>query len=453
MIPDFKRFHAFAFRGTNFLLDIPNSCLYELSSEAFDLFHRLKEDGESPESEAMTQLFEIFTRPAGEEDTSIAPRLERDMPPQNLLWLGLTHNCNLRCSYCFVDLEQSPLKTMSFSTAQAGIDRLIADSGERRDLDIIFFGGEPLLEVELLENIVTYCHRRGKECDKQFRFNITTNGMLLTPELFARLDELGVAVMVSLDGDQAAHDKLRRTRSNGPTWQTIINNITAIPGYAQNIAIRATITSEAPDYLRVYRTLEELGFQSIFLTEVCPGPQQSEQLRENLEILQKSYLDLMDYLFEQAMQTGSVAMAKLYRFLDALYSRRVSYYGCATGLNGYYLAPNGSYYPCNRLITPSNEFLLGNIHDGFDDNKRRVFLRNHVFNKPCKDCWARFLCGGQCYADSFWASNDLFMLDSFSCEMIRFKIITAAHFLSRLHAQQDIANKCSQKPSEIEASH
>ena len=247
---------------------------------------------------------------------------------------------------------------------------------------------------------------------------------------------MGVMVMVSLDGTPDVHDQFRRTPEDEPTWDHIVSNLKTIPDFGEQIAVRATVTATSSDYLRIYRTLEEMGFRQIYLTEVCPGPAASEELREpDLMRLQSNYLELMDYLFDRAILTGHVGLSKLHRFLDALYSSQISYYGCATGVNGYYLAPNGKYFPCNRMITKDLEFQLGDVEKGFDEASRRRFLNNHVFNKKCRNCWARFLCGGQCYADSYWASGDISIPDTFACAMIKFKIQCAAYYLAKLQEE------------------
>jgi uncharacterized protein len=430
--PDLNRFHVFNFQNKYLMLDIGNTCLYELSEEAYVAYNLWVEKDILPSDEILEQLNVLFLSTVVEDDTMMAEKLERDLPKQRLLWLGVTHNCNLRCSYCFVDLEQNVKQNMDFATAQKGIDKLIVDSGDQRELSIIFFGGEPLMRMNLLSEVVAYCHTKESQCNKIFRFNVTTNGMLLTPEVFQKLEELHIDVMVSLDGDQEAHDRLRKTKTGNPSWNHIIKNLERIPNFGKKIAVRITITSESPDYLKIYKTVEQLGFETIFMTEVCPGPQRSERLRENIDILKENYLKLMEYLFEKAITQGNVALSKLQRFLDALYEGHKTYYGCATGLNGYYLAPDGTYFPCNRMITSDMRFKIGDINLGFDPSIQKLFIKNHIFNRSCKECWARYLCGGQCYADSFWFTNDIADPDPFACEMIRFKIMCAAFFLSRL---------------------
>lgn len=431
--PDPNRFHVYDFKNKYFLLDIGKTCLYDLSEEAFTAYNHWIEKDMLPAEEILEQLNILLPVHVVEDEKLMAVQLDQEIPKQRLLWLGVTHNCNLRCSYCFVDLEQNVKQNMDFATAQKGIDRLIKDSGDQRELSIIFFGGEPLIRMDLLTEVVAYCHAQESQFNKTFRFNVTTNGMLLTPEVFQKLEALHIDVMVSLDGDQEAHDRLRKTKSGMPSWDHIINNLKQIPNFGKKIAVRITITSESPDYLKIYKTVELLGFETIFMTEVCPGPQQSERLRENIEILKKNYLDLMEYLFEKAINQGNIALSKLQRFLDALYEGHKTYYGCATGLNGYYLAPDGTYFPCNRMITSDLRFKIGDIDRGFDPSIQQLFVKNHVFNRSCKECWARFLCGGQCYADSFWFTHDIADPDPFACEMIRFKIKCAAYFLSCLH--------------------
>ena len=426
-----ERFHAFCFRDLHFLLDIERTLIYRLSEMAYAAYWELARGGARVGGEAVAELLPILAG-GDSKPQSVALRLEQRLPEQHLLWLGVTHDCNLACRYCFVDLESCG-RDMTSAIARQGIDRLVEASGERNRLQIIFFGGEPLLRMDLIREVVTYCRRLERDSEKRFAFNLTTNGLLLSDALFQELRELGVMVMVSLDGTREAHDRFRCTPEGEPTWDRIVANLRSIPDFGRQIAVRATLTAESSDYLGIFTTFEEMGFEQIYLTEVCPGPADSEQLREvDLRRLQAGYLVLMDYLLERARKTGDIKLAKMQRFLNALYSSHVSYYGCATGVGGYYLAPDGSYFPCNRMITKDRTFRLGDVEAGLAEEKCRTLLHNHVFNKRCRSCWARFLCGGQCYADSYWASGQISTPDHYSCAMIQFKIRSAAYYLARL---------------------
>jgi uncharacterized protein len=435
--------HTFSLRNKHFLLDIEASKIYEISKAAHRAVTREQHGGSDPNASLIDRLRSTLEwkflqkkiLPMPEDELALL-RSELSEPPNYStgLWFGISHTCNLACEYCFAN-EPAYLganKLMSPEVAEKGVDFLIAHSGDSELLEIIFFGGEPLLNMPVVEKTISTCKEREKTSHKRFRFSMTTNGTLLNPELFDWLNEQGVNIMISMDGTKKIHDKNRKTKGGSPSWDTIVSNLRGIPNFGNYIKARATIPGDDADQVEILKTLQEVGFKEIVLGDLCPnsGNLQPHDTMIGAEKWKKRYLDLADYIVRTSATIEDIAESGLFGAIDALRTRGRYYYCCDTGRRFFYLNPDGDLYPCFRLMTPDKRYRIGGLESGTNPETYRQFSERNVLNTSCKDCWARYLCGGPCYGDAFTSSGDLVTPQASFCEKQRFVFQTAAYVLS-----------------------
>ncbi len=436
-------FHPFTIKNRHFVLDVERSFLYSIKPE---VYQEITGDLSSSYNAKKLPFYERWVlknelrnlkrkiRPLSEEKKR-KQLIELEEGDKGLvgIWLGVSHACNLGCSYCFANnpayLGRNNL--MSINTALKAIDFLIDSSLERKYLTVIFFGGEPLMNLPVITKTVAYCREKEKATQKRFRFSMTTNGTLLTRDVFETLQKLRVYAMVSMDGVPEIHNKYRKTRSGKPSWNIIVNNLKSIPDFGDYIPVRATVMEDDIDLVKSLKKLRDIGFKAILFGQLCSNSGvDAAEGSFRIEAWKRRYDELVDYCIRTYDSADSIPLRNFQNLLNNIYIRSRLLYCCATGRYYYYINPDGEIYPCARLITNDSDQKIGTLDDTpLIAEKTRAFFAMSVYRTTCRDCWARYLCGGPCFGDSFFQYGDFQTPDYIVCGKTKYLIYCAAYIL------------------------
>lgn len=385
---------------------------------------------------AMAELEELRREALMFTDDSELRGFEPPPSPVKSLCLHVSHDCNLHCDYCFA--EGGPFgggrELMSGEVARSAVDFLIARSGERATCEIDFFGGEPLMNFDVVRKTVAYARRRGGLAGKAFSFTLTTNALGLTEEDEDFLNREDISLILSLDGRPEVHDRHRRTLGGQGSYQEVMPRIrrclerrraAGVPAYA---IVRGTYTRDNLDFARDVRHLIELGLTDLSLEPVVAPDGCGYELRErDLEAIGREYWALAD-LFQRAGTEG-----RPYTFfhfnlgLDRGPCLPRLLTGCGAGYQYLAVTPSGDLYPCHQFVG-RREYLIGNVVGEGISRPDLVdqFRRLTVYGKEeCPDCWARYYCGGGCHANAAQHNGDVRQPHRVGCGITRRRLETA----------------------------
>lgn len=339
------------------------------------------------------------------------------------LCLHVAHDCNMRCKYCFAsqgDFEGSRV-LMDKDVALKAVDFLIEKSGSRKVLEIDFFGGEPLMNFDVVKATVDYGNERAEKAGKKLRYTITTNGLLLNDEIIDYINQNMYNVVLSLDGRPEVNDRMRCLVDGTGTYNKIADKICKlIEGRSDKMYfVRGTFTRCNLDFSKDVIHLADLGIKSISVEPVVEKEESYYSIREeDLEIIRQEYDRLFD---EYLKRIGTPKEFQFYHFKVNLrqgpcIARRLT--GCSAGNQYLAVTPEGDIYPCHQFVGYEN-FLMGNVFEGQPDRGILEQFKNvHVYSKEdCSECWARFYCSGGCHAHSYKLYGDLNSSYKIGCEM------------------------------------
>ena len=358
------------------------------------------------------------------------------------LCLHISHDCNLRCRYCFADegAYHSVRETMSFETAKAAIDFLLKESGNRQVLEVDFFGGEPLMNFDVVKKTVYYAKEEGAKLNKKFLFTTTTNGLLLDDEAIKFFNEEMENVVLSLDGRREIHDEVRKTVSGKGSFDAVIDKIKKFVKSRgdKHYYVRGTFTAKNPDFSKDVLFLADNGFDSISMEPVVtdiPDLQITEDLlpriKEEYEVLADEYVKreeegkgFLFFHFNIDLEGGPCL------------SKRVS--ACGAGNEYFSVVPNGDIYPCHQFAG-DKDFVMGNVFTGELNQKiRKKFAESCLFTrKKCEGCFCKFICSGGCNANNYHYNGDINEPYEMTCEMMKKRIECAMHVLARRKLRQN----------------
>lgn len=323
--------------------------------------------------------------------------------------LNLTFNCNLACKYCFVH-KKSPEDRMSFVTAQRAIDLLLEHAYS--NVCITLFGGEPLLEFELIKKIIPYALERASINGISVTWAITTNGTIINAEMLQFFAQHRINLLLSIDGGQESHDRYRRTKSGVGTWQQIVNVLPLMKQYQGWLGARMTVSTEAVSSMRKdFKQLVELGInQFIIAPAQGPGCWSKEQIDEygrNLAVIHQDYHELK--------RDGTAIFIEAFENDEDEPERKG--WGCRAGVTSIAVAPNGDISPCSKLLGLTDEGgkgIAGNVHAGMDYKLLTAF-RHPTSLQPmrCKVC--THSCTGGCYAVNYEQTGNHFIPSEETC--------------------------------------
>lgn len=341
------------------------------------------------------------------------------------LCMHIAHTCNLNCSYCFASQGKyhGDRAIMSFEVGKQALDFLVANSKGRTNLEVDFFGGEPLMNFQVVKDLVAYARSIEKEAGKNFRFTLTTNGMLVDDDVIDFANKECSNVVLSLDGRKEIHDKYRVDYSGKGSWETIVPKFQKFVKQRgnKNYYMRGTFTHANPDFLEDIKVMLDLGFTELSMEPVV-GPEGDETslTEKDLPIVLKQYEDLANLMLERHKQGKPFTF---YHYMIDLKGgpciyKRIS--GCGSGTEYMAVTPWGDLYPCHQFVG-EEKFKLGDIWNGVTNTKiQDEFASCNVYTRPeCKDCWAKLYCSGGCAANAYHATGSVNGVYKYGCELFK----------------------------------
>ena len=341
------------------------------------------------------------------------------------LCLHVAHTCNLNCSYCFASQGKyhGERAVMSFEVGKQALDFLVAHSGSRHNLEVDFFGGEPLMNFDVVRDLVAYARSIEQEHGKHFRFTLTTNGLLIDDEVIDFANREMSNVVLSLDGRKEVHDRYRVDYAGNGSWERIVpkfQKLVAARG-GKNYYMRGTFTHANPDFLNDIRQMLDLGFTELSMEPVVCAPGDPEELtQEDIAIVMRQYEQLAELMLERDREGRPFTF---YHYMIDLTGgpciyKRIS--GCGSGTEYMAVTPWGDLYPCHQFVG-EEKFKLGNVWDGVDNTAiQGEFAACNVYARSeCRDCWARLYCSGGCAANAYHATGSVRGVYKTGCELFK----------------------------------
>jgi len=354
-----------------------------------------------------------------------APKLPPMPFPQRTLVLNVANDCNLGCSYCFASQGDygTPKRMMSEETARRSVDFLLSNSGAHKSVTIVFFGGEPLMNLKLIRRLVDYANEAGAKAGKQVDFTMTTNATYLTREVIDFLSESHIGVSVSIDGPKEYHD-LRRTYKNGhgsydfirPRVLELLNRHKTRP-----IAARATLTHGVTAVEECFWHLKEMGFHEIGFAPVTSAAQDDFALTpDEMWQVMEQFRRLANVYVDEALANRHLGFSNVSNILSELHAGIVKAYPCGAGLGLLGVGVDGDLFLCHRF-SESKEHRMGSVAEGLNAAKQEQFLRQaHLSRKSgCQVCWVRHICSGGCHHEAYVRHGALHQPNSHYCHWIR----------------------------------
>lgn len=430
--------HTFTYKGDYFVTDTESGAVHALNKLSFDVLSCMEKGldpaGALKATYTNTQIEEVLAEIAELKDGGLLfcePVYDIKMPVFNApviksLCLHVAHDCNLRCAYCFGDQGAffGEKMLMGLETAKKALEFLMEKSGSRKNLEVDFFGGEPLLNFNVVKDAVAYGRELEKQYGKKIRFTMTTNAYHVTPEMEAFINAEMKNLVISIDGRKEIHDAMRKTAGGRGSYDTVVKNAKELVKNrgGQEYYIRGTFTVNNLDFSKDAEALYDLGFDEISLEPVVTGEKMA-LTKEHLDTLLKEYEKLAEY-YERKKEEGKPF--HFFHFNINLASgpclnKRLR--GCGAGSEYAAIAPNGEIYPCHQFVG-KKEFCMGSLEEGIkDDSIGEKFMESHVWNKEkCRACWAKYYCSGGCAANAYHQNHDMNKPHALSCELEKKRI-------------------------------
>lgn len=342
--------------------------------------------------------------------------------------LHVAHDCNLRCKYCFADTGsfEGERSIMPPEVGKRAIDFVIKNSGKRKNIEIDFFGGEPLMALNTVKAVVDYAREQEKIHNKSFRFTITTNGVLLSSEVMDYINENMVNVVLSIDGTKEVNDNMRRRLDNTGCYDTIVPKFIELANSRNqdNYYVRGTFTRENLSFAKDVLHLADLGFLQTSVEPVVGTADKPYTIREeDLPILFSEYERLAAEYIKRKKQGNGF---NFFHFMIDLEQgpcviKRLS--GCGSGHEYVAVTPEGDIYPCHQFVG-IDSFKMGTVlTEGFNEKIKKSFEKSNVYTKPdCMGCWAKFYCSGGCPANAYQINGDINIPYKIGCELQRKRV-------------------------------
>ncbi len=434
--------HKYSMNGLFIVLDVNSGAVHIVDKIVYDVldFYKQMPENEIADKlnytkaeidEALEEIKELeskkmlFTEDIYEE---VIPLINKREPVVKALCLHIAHDCNLKCKYCFAEEGEyhGKRELMTTEVGKKAIDFLIKASGKRKNLEVDFFGGEPLMNFQVVKDVVEYARSLEKENNKNFRFTITTNGILLNDEIQQYINENMHNVVLSVDGRKNVHDKMRPCANGKGSYDIVMPKYKKLADSRNqtDYYVRGTFTRHNLDFSEDVFHLADEGFKQISVEPVVADINEDYAIRqEDLPVIFKEYEKLACKIVE-SRKKGQ--WFNFFHFMIDLtggpcVTKRLV--GCGSGTEYLAVTPTGDLYPCHQFVG-MEEFKMGTVDTGVERGDIREKFENcNVYSKPeCKKCWARFYCSGGCVANSFNTHGDLITPYEIGCEMQKKRI-------------------------------
>ena len=452
--------HQYKNNGYNIVLDVNSGSVHVVDELSYDVIGLFEQDNEATIIEKMMDKYSkaeniaLLDGPITEDDVKEVIEEIKELKEAGTLFsediyedkiidfkkrktvikalcLHIAHDCNLACRYCFA--EEGEYKgrrgLMTYEIGKKALDFLIENSGNRRNLEVDFFGGEPLMNWDVVKQIVEYGRELEKSHDKKFRFTLTTNGVLLNDEIMEFANKEMSNVVLSVDGRKQIHDLMRPTRNGKGSYELILPKFEkfAQSRNQMNYYVRGTFTHNNLDFAKDVLHLADLGFKQISVEPVVAADEESYAIREeDIPTICKEYDDLAKEMIKRKKEGKGF---NFFHFMIDLEGgpcvyKRLS--GCGSGIEYLAVTPWGELYPCHQFVG-QEQYVMGNVFDGIQKPQiQDEFKCCNVYTKDhCKNCFAKFYCSGGCAANSFNFTGSINDTYEVGCELQRKRVESA----------------------------
>ena len=465
--------HQYQLNGYNIVLDVCSGSVHVVDEAAYDLIGLYEDHSREAAIDEVSAKYPALDRAELEEcydditslkdagklftpDTfaPMAGELKaRTSGVVKALCLHIAHTCNLNCSYCFASQGKyhGDRALMSFEVGKQALDFLIAHSGTRKNLEVDFFGGEPLMNFDVVKQLVAYARSIEKEAGKNFRFTLTTNGVLIDQDVIDFCNKEMSNVVLSLDGRKEVHDRFRVDYAGHGSYDKIVPKFQELVRQrdGKNYYMRGTFTHHNPDFLEDIKTMLNLGFTELSMEPVVTAKGDPSGLtEEDLPILMQQYEDLAKLQLERYKEGRPFTF---YHYMIDLTGgpciyKRIS--GCGSGTEYMAVTPWGDLYPCHQFVGDP-KYLMGDIWKGVTNTAVRDEFKhcNAYARKECKDCWAKLYCSGGCAANSYHATGSITGVYEYGCELFKKRMECA--IMIKVAENQELAAKGIEVPIEL----
>jgi len=440
--------HQYKLGGYNIVLDICSGSVHVVDEVAYDIIAMFEENDREAVIHAMVEKY------AGREDISRADIEECYAQVEGLkesgklfspdtfqpmagklkektsgvikaLCMHIAHTCNLNCEYCFASQGKyhGERAVMSFEVGKRALDFLIENSGSRRNLEVDFFGGEPLMNFDVVKQLVAYARSIEKQHNKNFRFTLTTNGMLIDDDVIDFANKECSNVVLSLDGRKEIHDRYRVDYAGNGSWEKIVPKFQKLVEArgGKDYYMRGTFTHANPDFLKDIQVMLDLGFTELSMEPVVCAPGDPSELTEEDKVIVMDQYEKLAELMRKRDKEGKPFT--FYHYMIDLTGgpciyKRIS--GCGSGTEYMAVTPWGDLYPCHQFVG-EEKFKLGDIWNGVNNTEiQSEFASCNVYARPeCHDCWAKLYCSGGCAANAYHSTGSIRGVYKYGCDLFR----------------------------------
>ena len=442
--------HQYKLNGYNIVLDSCSGSIHVVDDVAYDLIAGYKT---TPTDALIAQTLTRYGHLEGVNEAEIRACLEdiqaleaqgklfspdsfeqlatyKENSPQVIkaMCLHVAHTCNLNCSYCFASQGKyhGDRALMSYEVGKQAFDFLIANSGSRRNLEVDFFGGEPLMNWDVVKQLVAYAREQEKIYNKNFRFTLTTNGMLVDDDVIDFCNKEMHNVVLSLDGRKEIHDRLRVDYAGKGSYDRIVPKFQEFVKRRgdKEYYMRGTFTHANPDFTKDVLHMADLGFDRLSMEPVVCAPGDPAALTdEDIQVVKEQYEILAEEMLKRRKEGRPFTF---YHYMLDLTGgpciyKRLS--GCGSGTEYVAVTPWGDLYPCHQFVG-EEKYKLGDIWKGITNEAiRQEFRSCNAYSRPdCRDCWARLYCSGGCAANAYHATGSISGVYHQGCELFKKRI-------------------------------
>lgn len=452
--------HQYKMGGLNIVIDVNSGAIHVVDDLTYDMIAMYEESDRASIFSALREKYpeqaeeleevwdeiqqliaaeELFTKDSYEPyitDFAKRPTVVK------ALCLHIAHDCNLACQYCFAEEGEyhGKRELMSYEVGKKALDFLVANSGHRRNLEVDFFGGEPLMNFDVVKDLVAYGRSLEAEHDKNFRFTLTTNGVLLNDDIMEFANREMGNVVLSIDGRKEVHDHMRPFRKGAGSYDLIVPKFQkfADSRAQQKYYVRGTFTHHNLDFSQDVLHLADLGFKQISVEPVVAQPEDDYAIRE--EDLPQLFEEYENLALEMVRRHGTEEDFNFFHFMIDLeggpcVAKRLS--GCGSGTEYLAVTPTGDLYPCHQFVG-NTDFCMGNVDEGVvRTDIRDEFKSCNVYAKDkCRECFARFYCSGGCAANSYNFHGDIHDAYDVGCALQKKRIECAIMIKAALAARE-----------------